>query len=77
MKKIAILGCENSHANVFLNYIIKDKLYNDSFIDLYLEVVNKTKEMVEVLYDYIYEDKEVNLEKLFKNKSYGTGLILK
>lgn len=29
MKKIAILGCENSHANVFLNYIIKDKLYND------------------------------------------------
>lgn len=29
MYKIAILGCENSHANVFLNYIIKDKLYTD------------------------------------------------
>lgn len=29
MKKIAILGCENSHANEFLNYIIKDKLYED------------------------------------------------
>lgn len=29
MYKIAILGCENSHANTFLNYIIKDKLYTD------------------------------------------------
>ena len=29
MYKIAILGCENSHANSFLDYIIKDKLYND------------------------------------------------
>lgn len=29
MFKIAILGCENSHANTFLNYIIKDKLYPD------------------------------------------------
>ena len=55
----------------------KDKLYNDSFIDLYLEVVNKTKEMVLELYDYIYEDRQVNLEKLYKNKSYGTGLTLK
>lgn len=27
MKKIAILGCENSHANAFLNFIIKDKKY--------------------------------------------------
>lgn len=29
MYKIAILGCENSHANSFLNFIIKDKLYED------------------------------------------------
>ena len=29
MYKIAILGCENSHANMFLDYIIKDKLYPD------------------------------------------------
>ncbi len=29
MYKIAILGCENSHANTFLKYIIKDKLYTD------------------------------------------------
>ena len=29
MYKIAILGCENSHANIFLDYIIKDKKYPD------------------------------------------------
>lgn len=29
MFKIAILGCENSHANSFLNYVVKDKLYPD------------------------------------------------
>jgi len=29
MYKIAILGCENSHANSFLNYIVKDKIYTD------------------------------------------------
>ena len=29
MYKIAILGCENSHANHFLNLIIKDKVFND------------------------------------------------
>ena len=29
MKKIAILGCENSHANKFLNYVIKESLYPD------------------------------------------------
>ena len=29
MFKIAILGVENSHANSFLNYVVKDKLYPD------------------------------------------------
>lgn len=29
MYKIAILGCENSHANTFLGFIIRDKLYPD------------------------------------------------
>ncbi|MBQ7109417.1 MAG: Gfo/Idh/MocA family oxidoreductase [Clostridia bacterium] len=29
MYKIAILGCENSHANEFLKYIIEDKVYTD------------------------------------------------
>ena len=29
MFKVVILGCENSHADSFLNFIIRDKLYTD------------------------------------------------
>ena len=29
MYKIAILGCENSHANAFLDFLIKEKKYED------------------------------------------------
>lgn len=29
MFKVAILGCENSHANAFLNYTVKDKIFDD------------------------------------------------
>ena len=29
MYRIAILGCENSHADAFLNFIIKENLYPD------------------------------------------------
>ena len=29
MYKIAILGCENSHANAFLDFLIKEKMFED------------------------------------------------
>lgn len=29
MKKIVILGCENSHADTFLGFMAKDKKYAD------------------------------------------------
>ena len=29
MKKIAILGCENSHANSFLDFILNNEKYKD------------------------------------------------
>lgn len=48
MKKIAILGCENSHANLFLDYIIKDKKYPDiEVVGVYsddIEAANKLNE---------------------------------
>ncbi len=48
MYKIAILGCENSHANTFLRYIIKEKRYTDIEVaGVYsdeLEAANKLKE---------------------------------
>lgn len=48
MYKIAILGCENSHANAFLDLIIKDKVYTDiEVLGVYsddIEAANKLKE---------------------------------
>ena len=48
MYKIAILGCENSHANAFLDFIIKDKVYTDiEVLGVYsndIESANKLKE---------------------------------
>lgn len=49
---------------------------NKSFLDLYDEVIEKSLKIILSLYEYIYEDKIVDLEKLFGNKSYGSGLPL-
>ncbi len=49
---------------------------NKSIIDLYDEVVNKTVIKINLLYDYIFNNKEVDLDLLFENLSYGTGLPL-
>ena len=36
MYKVAILGCENSHANIFLKAVLKDKLVDDvEFVGVY------------------------------------------
>lgn len=48
MYKLAILGCENSHANQFLNIVIKEKKYTDiEFVGVYsddAEAANKLAE---------------------------------
>lgn len=48
MYKIAILGCENSHANLFLNYIISDKKYPDiEVVGVYSEENEAAEKMSE------------------------------
>lgn len=49
---------------------------NKSFLELYDEVVIDSKNTILELYNYVYENKEVDLEKLFGNKSYSNGLKL-
>jgi len=60
-------------------YNIKDKSIksNLNFEDLYKNVVEKASNIINNLYDYIYLNKEVDLDKLLENKSYSTGLVLK
>jgi len=64
-----------NHSNWF-NIKKRDKIYNKSFLDLYDEVVNKSVYMIEKLYDYIYNNKSIDLESLFGNLSYANGLSI-
>ncbi len=45
----------------------------ESFLDLYLKALKETKVLVCASFDYI-NGKEIELEKIFTNKSYLTGL---
>ncbi len=48
-----------------------------SFLDLYQDVINNSSRIINELYKYIYEEKEVNLKELIKNLDYGNGLPIK
>ena len=48
-----------------------------SFFDLYDDVTNNSSDIINKLYDYIYEEKDVNVKKLIKNLDYGTGLPIR
>ena len=63
----------------YLNLDHKEWLNNGnkttkSFLDLYQEVIENASYIINELYDYIFEDKDVNTKKLVKNLDYGTGL---
>ena len=55
------------------NIKIKSK---DSMLDLYNLVIKEGKDIIEKVYDYIFLDKKIDLNKLYGNKSYSNGLVL-
>ena len=67
----------NLNHDIWFNVRKKDVIYTKSFIDLYKEVIVKGTHMIEILYDYIYNDKPLDLEKFFGNLSYANGLPIK
>lgn len=64
----------NLNHNTWFNHNIPS---NKSFHDLYLDVINKSSDIINELYSYIYDNKKINLKELIKNNSYSTGLPLK
>jgi len=60
-------------------YNLKDQniTSNKSFEELYEIVIKKASNIINNLYDYIYSNKEIDLDNLLENKSYSTGLKLK
>ena len=68
----------------FLN-LNHDKWYNlkdtnisshKSFLDLYDDVINNSSHIINELYEYIFNNKSVDLENLIGNYSYSTGLLI-
>ena len=55
----------------------KRKKSNKSFIELYIEAISDTINIIENVNQYIYENKKTNLKKIFKDYSYITGTDLK
>ena len=52
------------------------KKYTSSFINIYLDALNNAISIIKEVDNYIYRNKKVNLKKLLKNNSYGTGIDL-
>ena len=48
-----------------------------SVLELYDDVIKNATEIVEKAYSYIFLDKKIDLNKLFLNKSYSNGILLK
>ena len=76
---------ELNNDNYYLNlenkewYNLKDKTKrsNKSFLDLYEDVIKESSDIINELYLYIFENKNVDLYKLIGNYSYSTGLLIK
>ena len=54
-----------------------DNISNKSFIDLYNESIDKSVDKITKLYDYIFNDKKLDLESFYGNLSYANGLPIK
>ena len=47
---------------------------NKSFEELYEDIIKKSANIINKLYEYIFENKDINLDKLIENYNYSTGL---
>ena len=66
----------NLNHNSWFNYKNKKLTSNKSFLDLYEDVTTDASNIINELYHYIFENKEVDLYKLIGNNSYSNGLPL-
>lgn len=63
----------NTNNNVWRNPAIYDQTSTESFIDLYLKSIKKAKDLICASFEYL-DGKDIELEKIFPNISYYTGL---
>lgn len=47
---------------------------NQSFLELYEEALNKATFIINQVNDYFFKDKEININQIFQNQGYATGI---
>ena len=65
----------NNNHSTWNNPCDFDMTSNESFVDLYLKSLEETRDIVIKVFDYLHEE-NIDLNQLFKNKSYVTGIDL-
>lgn len=63
----------NSKHELWRNPIDYDLTSTDSFIELYIKALKEAKYIIEEVFKYL-DNKDINLDELFDNRSYVTGL---
>lgn len=63
----------NSNNEVWRNPAIYNMTSNESFVELYLKAIKSAKVIICASFDYL-DGKDIDLEKIFDNTSYVTGL---
>ena len=64
----------NLNHTKWFNYKKTDNISNKSFLDLMDDVTDKSSLIINKLYEYIYQNKKINLKELIGNNSYSSGL---
>lgn len=66
----------NTNHNQWYNPHNKELISTKSFNDLYNDVINSSSTIINELYEYIFNNKDIDIDKLIGNYSYATGLSL-
>lgn len=64
----------NNKKNTWYYPVNKDITYNKSFLELYDEALLKAISIINKINDYFFKDKDININELFHNQSYVTGI---
>lgn len=66
----------NLKHKVWMNPACKKNKSKNSFNDLYIYSIKECLETIKNVEKYLYQNEEIDLSKVFKNRSYKTGLDL-
>ena len=66
----------NNNHNTWHNPNKKELVSTKSFNDLYTDVINCSSMIINELYEYIFNNKDTDINKLIGNYSYSTGISL-